>query len=60
MTALIDNELQQVMSAAKNLPVEKRGAFLERVAATLTVRRVSLEKCIADAIQVLRQGPRAA
>ncbi len=35
MLALNDTQLQIVMTAAGSLPVEKRGVFLERVAAQL-------------------------
>ena len=35
MFALTDAQLEIVMVAAGNLPVEKRGVFLERVAARL-------------------------
>jgi len=35
MLALSDSQLQIVMTAAGGLPVEKRGVFLERVAARL-------------------------
>jgi hypothetical protein len=35
MLALSDDQLQTVMVAASGLPAEKRGVFLERVAARL-------------------------
>jgi hypothetical protein len=38
MLALSDAQLQVVMTAAGGLPVEKRGVFLERVAARLRLR----------------------
>ena len=38
MLALSDSQLQIVMTAAGILPVEKRGVFLERVAARLQLR----------------------
>ena len=38
MLALTDNQLRIVMTAAGSLPVEKRGVFLERVAARLLLR----------------------
>jgi hypothetical protein len=38
MLALTDSQLQLVMTAAGGLAVEKRGIFLERVAARLRLR----------------------
>ena len=38
MLALNDTQLALVMTAAGSLPVEKRGVFLERVAARLQLR----------------------
>lgn len=38
MISLSDNQLKAVMTAAAPLPVEKRSAFLERVAAQLKLR----------------------
>ena len=38
MLALSDDQLATVMTAAGSLPVEKRGVFLERVAARLRRR----------------------
>jgi hypothetical protein len=38
MLALSDDQLATVMTAAGGLPVEKRGTFLERVAARLRRR----------------------
>jgi hypothetical protein len=38
MLALSDDQLAMVMTAAGSLPVEKRGIFLERVAARLLLR----------------------
>ena len=38
MLALTDSQLQLVMTAAGGLAVEKRGIFLERVAARLQLR----------------------
>jgi hypothetical protein len=39
MLSLSDDQLQIVMTAGGNLPVEKRGVFLERVVALLFVAR---------------------
>ena len=38
MLALSDDQLAMVMRAAGSLPAEKRGVFLERVAARLRLR----------------------
>ena len=38
MLSLSDDQLATVMAAADSLPVEKRGVFLERVAARLELR----------------------
>jgi hypothetical protein len=35
MISLSDEQLQTVLTAARNVPVEKRSVFLERVAASL-------------------------
>jgi hypothetical protein len=38
MLALKDRQLATVMTAADKLPVEKRGVFLQRVVASLSLR----------------------
>ena len=38
MLALKDRQLAAVMTAADKLPVEKRGVFLQRVVASLSLR----------------------
>jgi hypothetical protein len=44
--ALGDGELATVMAAARNLPYEKRSLFLERLAAQLSIRTVTIEAAI--------------
>jgi hypothetical protein len=44
MLALTDSQLQLVMTAAGGLEVEKRGIFLERVAARLGAARPPLHR----------------
>ena len=38
MLSLSHNQMQIVMAAARDVPQEKRGQFLERIAAMLAVR----------------------
>jgi hypothetical protein len=53
MLALTDAQLEIVMTAAGSLPVEKRSAFLERVAARLRLRGSHLT----DAFSTPRYSP---
>jgi hypothetical protein len=53
MLALSDAQLRTVMISAGPLPVEKRGTFLERVAARLQLRR-----CFNDADEAVRTALR--
>jgi hypothetical protein len=61
MLALSDEQLQTVMIAAGPLPPEKRGVFLERVAARLRLRGhrftdADLDRAIRSALQGLIQS----
>lgn len=60
MIALTDNEMKTLMSAAEGLPVDKRAVFLERVGATLDLRRISIDEAIDVALCGLMHGPQAA
>jgi hypothetical protein len=56
MLALSDSQLAAVMTAAGKLPAEKRGAFLERI-----VARLSLTPCFTavefdDAVRLALRG----
>ncbi len=63
MIALSGRQLKAVMVAASPLPVEKRGLFLECVAALLARRRsftdADLEAAMRRALQGLLQAPAA-
>jgi hypothetical protein len=56
MLALSDAQLQTVMSAASSLPPEKRGLFLERVAARLTLRGRFTAGDLDDAVRLALVG----
>jgi hypothetical protein len=56
MLALSDDQLAIVMTAAGGLPVEKRGTFLERVAARLTLRGRFNDADLDDAVHVALHG----
>jgi hypothetical protein len=52
MLALSDDRLQIIMTAADNLPVEKRSAFLERVAGRMQLRGAHFtDKDLDDAVR---------
>ena len=52
MLALSDNQLTAVMTAAGSLPVEKRLAFLERVAGRMQLRGAHFtDKDLDDAVR---------
>ena len=52
MLALTDDQLAMVMVAAGGLPVEKRGLFLERVAARLVRRGRFTDADLDEAVRV--------
>jgi hypothetical protein len=52
MLALTDDQLAMVMVAAGGLPVEKRGPFLERVAARLAPRGRFTDADLNEAVRV--------
>jgi hypothetical protein len=56
MFALSDDQLTMVMTAAKSLPVEKRGLFLERVAARLRLRDRFTDVDLDDAVRTALGG----
>jgi hypothetical protein len=56
MLALSDAQLRIVMIAAGPLPVEKRGLFLERVAARLALRGRFTDKDVDDAVRLALRG----
>ena len=57
MFALTDAQLEIVMIAAGSLPVEKRGLFLERVAAKLQLRGLHFTDAdLGAAIQAALKG----
>jgi hypothetical protein len=56
MLALNDAQLALVMTAAGGLPVEKRGLFLERVAARLTLHGRFTNADLDDAVRVAPHG----
>jgi hypothetical protein len=57
--ALSDSQLRSVMTAAASLPVERRGGFLERVAARLRGAGAEFELAVQMALQDLMQAPAA-
>ena len=60
MLSLTDDQLATVMTATSGLPVEKRGIFLERVAARLALRGrfddADLDTAVRVALRGLLQG----
>jgi hypothetical protein len=56
MLALSDSQLAAVMTAAGPLPVDKRGIFLERVAARLALRGRFNDADVDTAVQVALRG----
>jgi hypothetical protein len=52
MLALTDSQLTAVMAASGDLPVEKRGPFLERVAARLALRGRFNDADLDEAVRV--------
>jgi hypothetical protein len=60
MLSLSDSQLQTIMAAAGPLPPEKRGLFLERVAAWLRIRGANdLEHAVQSALAGLMHNPAA-
>ena len=64
MIALTDHQLQIVMVAANKLPLEKRGIFLDRVVARLSLHGrftgADFDAALRLALQGLAPQPRAA
>jgi hypothetical protein len=57
MLSLSDDQLATVMAAADSLPVEKRGVFLERVAARLELRGSRFtDRDLDDAVRMALRG----
>jgi hypothetical protein len=56
MLALSDNQLAAVMTAAGKLPTEKRGVFLERVVARLSLDSRFTPAEFADAVHLALRG----
>jgi hypothetical protein len=56
MLALSDNQLAAVMTAAGKLPAEKRGAFLERVVARLSLHPRFTAAEFADTVHLALRG----
>jgi hypothetical protein len=56
MLALSDDQLAVVMTAASGLPVEKRSAFLERVAARLQLLGSFTDLDLDDAVRLALRG----
>ncbi len=56
MLALSDRQLAVVKTAARGLPVEKRGVFLERVAARLRLRGSLTDLDFDDAARLALRG----
>jgi hypothetical protein len=48
MLALTNRQLSTVMSAARTLPIEKRGQYLQRIAALLELRGRFNDSDVAD------------
>ena len=57
--ALSDSQLAVVMATAASLPVERRGGFLERMAAGLRGAGAEFELAVQMALQDLMQAPAA-
>jgi hypothetical protein len=56
MFTLSDDQLAAVMTAADKLPTEKRGVFLQRVVARLSLLPRFTAAEFADAVRVALQG----
>jgi hypothetical protein len=56
MVALSDNQLTAVMTAAGKLPAEKRGVFLERVVARLSLSTGFTAEDFDDAVRLALRG----
>ncbi len=56
MLALSDNQLAAVMTAASKLPTEKRGVFLERVVARLSLSPRFTAAEFADTVHLALRG----
>ena len=56
MLALSDNQLAAVMTAAGKLPTEKRGVFLERVVARLSLSPRFTAAEFADTVHLALRG----
>jgi hypothetical protein len=58
MLALSDNQLRIITAAAANIPVERRSAFLEAVAAELHDRPADLAAAVRMALAAMRAPKR--
>ena len=56
MLAFSDSQLRTVWAAAYNVPVEKRGVFLERVVARLQMQRGFTDADLDDAVRAALTG----
>ena len=56
MLALTDSQLRVVWNAADQVPVEKRGVFLERVVARLRLHRGFTDVDLDDAVHAALTG----
>jgi hypothetical protein len=56
MLALSDNQLATVLTAAGKLPAEKRGLFLERVVARLSLLPSFTAAEFDDAVRIAQRG----
>jgi hypothetical protein len=56
MVAFTDSQLRTVSDAAERVPVEKRGVFLERVAARLQRQRGFTNADLDDAVRAALAG----
>ncbi len=56
MLALSDNQLDTVLTAADKLPTEKRGVFLQRVVARLSLYPRFTAAEFAEAVQLALRG----
>ena len=56
MLGLTDNQLRVVMDAAKTLPVERRGTFLQRVGAMLRMRGRFTDSDVTDVVTLALTG----
>jgi hypothetical protein len=56
MLALSDQQMQAIKDAARDVPLEKRGQFLERIAAMLAMRCPFSDGDVADVVSLALCG----